>query len=74
MQNNPYWLPWQQAAQQLGVSAHPNQLAKRQAKYPEHFVYDSEQDYISIVLYEALKEYRQALSYLETLRKGGGYE
>lgn len=72
--NNPNYMPYADAVNRLQVSHHPNQLVKRQAKYPGHFIEENGQVFISKVLFEALMDYRLSLQYLITLKKGGSYE
>jgi hypothetical protein len=70
--HNPYYIPYVDACQLLGISQHGNQLRKRQQKYPHHFATQQGQLYVSKVLVEALKEYHQCLRYLLTLKQEGG--
>ncbi|MBN8834587.1 MAG: hypothetical protein BGO53_00245 [Sphingobacteriales bacterium 39-19] len=69
--HNPYYLPYQDAMKQLSLSTHIHQLQKRQKKYPLHFMQQGSEVYISIVLFEALKDYKAASDYLLALKKGG---
>jgi hypothetical protein len=67
--HNPYYIPYVDACQLLGISQHGNQLRKRQQKYPQHFTVQDGVLHISKVLLEALKDYHQSLQYLITLKQ-----
>ena len=67
--SNPYLIPYTDAVEMLGVSRHANQLAKRRAKYPGHIIELNGIIYMSRILFEALKEYHNALNYLSAIKK-----